>query len=228
MSDLLNNLTEIPPSLLPLATLVLGLLGSIHCVGMCGPLVLAFTKTKKQNYLYQLGRLSGYLFVALSLYFLGVGVRFKLQSEWIVDTTAILLSLFMIIFGLGVFFKGKFDLTGMRPLAKLSEKIYFFGQKYGGKSQFSLGALSIFLPCGLLYGLLAIILISNGPLTVIAAISTFWLGTLPGLVLAPHWFKKLLAPLKSKAPMISSATFIFLGILTLFIRYQQSLNPVCH
>ena len=53
----------------------LGLLGSIHCVGMCGPLVLAVPFPRKMRWqgivIYQVGRLLTYSILGLLMGYIG-------------------------------------------------------------------------------------------------------------------------------------------------------------
>ena len=47
-------------SILPLSVLISSFLGSWHCVGMCGGLVAASTRSPLSVFSYHLGRLIGY------------------------------------------------------------------------------------------------------------------------------------------------------------------------
>ena len=53
---------------------LMGLLGSVHCIGMCGPLVLALPMAQKSNlqkwgvlFLYHFGKISSYSVLGLLL-----------------------------------------------------------------------------------------------------------------------------------------------------------------
>jgi len=60
---------------------LLGLLGSFHCIGMCGPIafVLPINRSKKsimffQSFLYQFGRLITYSFIGFIFGLIGKGL----------------------------------------------------------------------------------------------------------------------------------------------------------
>lgn len=64
------------------AALAMGFVGSLHCVGMCGPIALAmpygrFSTTKSiiARLLYQLGRLSTYTLMGLVLGMMGLSIK---------------------------------------------------------------------------------------------------------------------------------------------------------
>ena len=56
---------------LPWIAFLIGLGGSLHCVSMCGGLVTACAKTKREVAVYQVGRLMGYLLIGLFASVLG-------------------------------------------------------------------------------------------------------------------------------------------------------------
>ncbi|MAZ48717.1 MAG: hypothetical protein CME65_09140 [Halobacteriovoraceae bacterium] len=228
LSDLLTKLSDLPLYLLPLGTLIIGLLGSLHCMGMCGPLVLAFTRTKKQNFHYQGGRLTGYMFLALLFSTFGLGIKSALKSSFFLDFAIYSLAIFIFLYGINILLKGKFDFLKENKMGRLSSSIYSFLKPYIDESQFLVGALSIFLPCGLLYGLIAVVLVANNQFLALISIFTFWLGTLPGLVVAPQGLKKLAPILRLHSPKLSSATFMIIGLATIYFRYQTSIDSSCH
>ena len=227
LSDLLTKLTEVPIYFLPLATLLLGIIGSVHCMGMCGPLVLAFARSKKENLLYQIGRLSGYFFLALGLSTLGVGFKKVVNTGLIMDISIYLLAIFIFLYGVNILLKGKLDFSKKGRWGHLFESFYLKVKPFIEDSQFLLGALSIFLPCGLLYGVLAIILVSGNQFIAIASVFSFWLGTLPGLFAAPFALGRIGKFLKFQSTKLSSLTFMAIGLITIYLRYQASIEGTC-
>jgi len=87
-----------------LAALVIGLLGSLHCVGMCGPLVLAMPFGNKDGGLppvrmvsYHAGRMFTYGILGLGVGFIGEGLRIFLMQQWISIAAGILILLMYFI-----------------------------------------------------------------------------------------------------------------------------------
>lgn len=226
--DLINSLSELPLYFLPLATFLIGLLGSVHCMGMCAPLVLATTQSKKQVLEYQLGRLIGYVFLAMIILSFGSGFRNALSSTIVFDIAVYLLALTIIAYGISIALKGKLDFKTFGFLGRFSSQIYQSTRPYLADSQFLIGALSIFLPCGMLYGLLAVILVSENPMMGILSVIAFWMGTLPGLVFGSQFLSHISKRFKKTSPILSSLLFMTIGLVTIYMRHQASLESCCH
>lgn len=72
-----------------LSAVIIGLMGSFHCVGMCGPIAFMLpvdrhnpTKKLLQVFLYHVGRLTSYGILGLIFGFLGKGLYvFGLQQK---------------------------------------------------------------------------------------------------------------------------------------------------
>ncbi|NUM69752.1 MAG: sulfite exporter TauE/SafE family protein, partial [Ignavibacteriaceae bacterium] len=79
------------------AGLIIGLFGSLHCIGMCGPIVAALGVRKNSHYytsklLYNLGRITTYALIGAVFGFFGAGLEvFGLQQAISVLTGLILL-----------------------------------------------------------------------------------------------------------------------------------------
>lgn len=160
---------------------LLGLVGSAHCAGMCGPLALALPATGNTRatflagrVLYNLGRLLTY--AALGAVFGQLGQSFALAGfqRWIslAAGVVILLSLFASArFTLGQptvvavgWLKSAFSrLLKMRSLG----------------SVFTLGLLNGLLPCGLVYAAAAAAATTGHILDGTLAMLAFGLGTVP-------------------------------------------------
>jgi sulfite exporter TauE/SafE len=102
---------------------------------------------------------------------------------------------------------------------------------------FLVGMLSIFLPCGLLYGVVLGVAAFEHSMYAILSMFFFWLGTVPSMVFAPTILQKILRPLKAKIPKSYALTLILLGLMTISYRVVkfQEINfnnklsaPNCH
>lgn len=216
-----------------LAAFLVGLLGGIHCLGMCGGIVSALTFSLPQNkrshlgsllpmlLAYNTGRISGYMLAGalaggLGAALLAVGgledFRFFLQ---------IVAALFMIALGLylaGVWMGvGKIENAG-RALWQYVEPLgrRFIPLDSVGKA-LPLGFIWGWLPCGLVYSVLIWSLsagsITKGALLMLA----FGLGTLPNLLLmgaAAAWLARFTRhPLVKR---IAGLLVVGLGMLLLW------------
>lgn len=166
------------------SALIFGLLGSFHCVGMCGPIAFMLpvsrdNKLKKflQIFLYHGGRLLSYSIIGLTFGIVGKSLNlFGLQQQ-----LSILMGLLMIVVVLVPL--GRFQKYLSKPVYRIIGKIKSsLGTALKSKSPdtfLSIGFLNGFLPCGLVYiavfGAIATGSIYEGSLYMLL----FGLGTIP-------------------------------------------------
>lgn len=184
----------------PLAALFfLGLSGTGHCIGMCGPLVFAFPgKTGKlsAHLCYHAGRLTTYTMVGIGLGSIGLAVAQISAAAGFDYLTAItriqvlfslLAGVFLLIFGLG-----QLGLTRHPKLISIASPDKIPGFRYLVRSAFFksnpalmalTGMFMGFLPCGLSYAAFARALTASRPLEGGTLLLAFGAGTLPGLLL---------------------------------------------
>jgi len=180
---------------------ILGLGGSLHCVGMCGPIAMALpisaeTKRKMlwQAILYQLGRVCTYTFLGVSFGMLGWGVALAGYQK----TFSLVLGISILAFLLCMLIGTQ---TTFRPLIQIQKMfgfqryIAFVKQKMGKalakpNSTFQVGLLTGLLPCGLVYVALAGSLAISDPWMGGLYMAIFGLGTAPlmTLLMAGHRF----------------------------------------
>lgn len=215
------------------SALMIGLAGSLHCVGMCSPLVLTLAPNRSKNVFYQIGRLSGYLFLgAISGYIVDL-LNFNGNNEFLGSLSAFLIGLSLIVLGLTqlTFFKNKQFHLEFKFLTKIYRKLLQFSKGLNKAGILVVGFSIIFLPCGFLYALVLAAGATAKPLYGATALFFFWLGTLPAVSFGPEIINKLLRPFKAKMPNTSSLFLMGLGILTISYRLiiLYSGNPeLCH
>lgn len=197
--------------------------GSLHCVGMCGGLVTASCSSNSEIIRYQAGRLLGYLFLGLMGGALGSVLQLNEASPYLGLLTGLLMGGLFIFWGLKNF-------KGERPHLHLPGILgrtygYLYKQMVsphqGFSRSFFTGLISIFLPCGLLYGIVISTVALEGTGLALTSMFFFWLGTVPGMVLAPGIVRKVLWPLKKRLPKFYAMGLICLGILTIGVRVSH-------
>jgi uncharacterized protein len=184
------------------AAFLIGLLGGVHCVGMCGGIVGALTvQTPRRerawslHLAYSAGRIASYAAAGAIMGMIGgAGLMFNqvlpVQMLLYVLANLILISMGLYLAGLGM------QLTRLEALgASLWRRVQPYGTKFlpadtAGKA-FLLGTLWGWLPCGLVYSVLATALLSGGAAGGAAVMLAFGLGTLPNLLLAGMAVKRL-------------------------------------
>lgn len=175
-----------------MAAFILGLLGSLHCAGMCGPLALAIPVVSRTRFgffggrmLYNLGRILTY--VLIGALFGMVGETFSLAGfqRWLsVSAGALLL--------LGLFFT---RLTFAKPTTHLVMRIKStfatLLQKRSYPALFALGATNGLLPCGLVYVAAAGAAATGHIISAAEYMLMFGLGTTPVMLAIPLLGRKL-------------------------------------
>ncbi|MEL6615344.1 MAG: sulfite exporter TauE/SafE family protein [Bacteroidota bacterium] len=201
------------------AVFAAGLLGSAHCVGMCGGLVAVLGRgagpsTARQG-AYFAGKTTTYATLGALAGLIGVSASEAASGVQLVATTGLGLVLVVVGLGLcGVLRIGREpgrDAVGrwIRPL--LTRVL----QSRSAGVPFGLGLLNGLLPCGLVYGMLAMAATtgtaSGGALTMAA----FGLSTLPALGLA-GWLGSRLSPGRRVwMQRLGGVLIVALGVLTL-------------
>ncbi len=164
------------------AALLLGFMGSAHCVGMCGPLVLAMPYGKgKRRYLnmavYHLMRGVMYALMGLLIGLLGIGFHL---AGW-QSPISIAAGLMVIAIGIWQMLRnGKFKVNiKSQRVFKWRQKI--LNQSGGLGKQALLGFLNGLLPCGLVYTALAASIAAGGMWASALFMFLFGVATIPAL-----------------------------------------------
>lgn len=168
-----------------IAALVLGLAGSLHCVGMCGPLMLALpiNETTRWSWfrgrlLNQVGRLFTYAVLGLIVGFAGQQLAMAGLQQWLAVLAGVIM-LLMIAWPVGL---NKINRGPFRLVAVLKKALGMWLQRRGSFALFVLGMLNGLLPCGLVYIALASSLALGDTLSSAAFMALFGLGTSPALL----------------------------------------------
>ncbi|EIJ41519.1 hypothetical protein BegalDRAFT_0604 [Beggiatoa alba B18LD] len=179
-----------------LSAFLTGLLGSIHCVGMCGGIVGALTMglpaTTHQSpmrlmpYLltYNLGRLGSYAFAGGIAGFLGGQFTEQLPQPHLVGM--VISGIFMIL--LGLYLGGwwqvltKFEKLGATLWRKIQPISRYFLPVKNPVQALGLGIIWGWLPCGLVYTALMLALATGNAIDGSLLMLFFGLGTLPMLL----------------------------------------------
>lgn len=135
---------------------LLGLLGSLHCVGMCGPIVLALPMYKKSwgkvvvsRMLYNSGRIITYALLGAIIGVLGLSVSIAGYQQKL----SLIAGILMIVFAFGSlhFLRIKIDFGANRLHRFVKNSLGRFLKKRTFFASFLVGFTNGFLPCGLVY-----------------------------------------------------------------------------
>jgi uncharacterized protein len=208
--------------------LTIGLVGSLHCVGMCGPIAVALPLGKRSfadrafgGLLYNIGRTITYGAMGAVFGFLGQGIEMAGFQQW----ASILLGVVMIMsVFFPYFFKGQFnpDKLGQGVTLKLIGKLRKMFGNQSKKNLLIIGLLNGLLPCGLVYVAIAGAINTNDVLTGILFMIAFGLGTIPLLLAVSLAGDFIGSTLKKKLNRVIPAFIVILGII--FILRGMSLG----
>jgi len=207
-------------------------LGSLHCLGMCGPLVCAAAPNRWLWWAYQVGRLGGYLFLGFIAGSLGRLVLNQLWTSVLPWASAFAIAGSFILLGVQIYRgRGFLKYKGPTFLSKVVKSrfsaavphhlnSYFFHHMGRVVNVFSVGFVSIFLPCGWLYGYVVAAVALGEPSKAVVFLFAFWLGTLPALAVSSLFFQKILISIQKIAPKTAGALLIVVGFIALGIKTQ--------
>lgn len=212
-----------------LSAFIIGILGSGHCLGMCGGITTLLTSALPQQskynkttliLAYNFGRIVSYSFIGALVGFSGsiaaknmgvplAGLRF---------ISAIFLILLGLYIGQWLLWLNRIEQIGKviwRYLSPLSKRFIPINSPL---KAFSLGALWGWLPCGLIYSMLTWSLASGHMLSGALIMTCFGLGTLPALLIMSYSLveaKKLLIHKAFRTSM--GAALIIYGVYSLYL-----------
>lgn len=215
---------------------LLGLVGSLHCAVMCGPLIVAVSSAgasgssfSTSRFVYNFGRIATY--AAIGLLSGAVGKTFVLAGiqRWLsLGAGAVIL--------LGLLLSTRFTLKTpfAKAVVKLKSVFARLLQQRTLASQFLLGALNGLLPCGLVYIAAAGAATTLSPAGGALHMAAFGAGTLPmmfGLGAASDQLRFIALRFQKSIPIcvMLVAILLLLRGMALGIPYlSPSLNEQAH
>lgn len=236
--------STLSPETLPLDVVLLagtGLAISLgHCIGMCGPLVGAFTVRQKalgiegwrllpHLLLYHAGRLLGYAAIGFALGLLGSATLLTTDGKPAQGALSLVVGVFMLLLGLG--------LAGWLPTQRWVESgplQRFVVRRMGGLldadtpgRRFTLGLGNGFLPCGPVYTIALTAAAAGDGLRGALAMLAFGIGTLPVLLLLGMGVGQLAGRLRRFFNALGAVLVLLLAV-QLILRGLAAWNVVPH
>ena len=201
-----------------LSALSLGLVSSLHCIGMCGPLACHAGSRPGKILLYQLGRLLSYQILALALYFLASSLLQALTPNIQVAILYILGLLYLLI-GISLILK-----KNLFNLKLLPQGLYQKAFPRGKNIPFVLGLISALLPCGLLHAVLLEASMLPSAVLTCFYVFCFWLASAPSLITSALSFKIIKNKIKFSAGPLFGLIYILTGLYLIYIRQATLLH----
>lgn len=170
---------------MPYAAFIVGLLGSFHCLGMCGPLVLALpvnaqnkAKALSGRMVYNGGRILTYALIGLIMGMFGQSLCF-VSSQQVLSVAVGFLILMLILLPVHISRRSSFVSPVARFTSKVKQQFALQFKKKTYSAYFFSGMLNGLLPCGLVYVALAGAIATGNSFSGMAYMTLFGLGTLP-------------------------------------------------
>ena len=199
--------------------LTIGLIGSFHCIGMCGPIAVSLP-LKNHSYfskiagslIYNIGRSITYGILGLLFGLLGRGIQLAGFQQW----TSILLGVLMIAGVLFPYlFKQKINLntlfTGYAGRLINNLRKLFSNRSYS--SLLGIGLLNGLLPCGLVYVAIAGAINTNHVVSGALFMILFGLGTIPMMLVVSLAGNVISVKLRTSMRKLVPYFIVLLGIL---------------
>lgn len=170
-----------------LSALVLGIAGSVHCVGMCGPIALAVPGASgppwarwRSTLLFNGGRITSYALLGSAVGALGLGLQLAGLQQVVAITCGGLLLSSVVLPGLFARWSpsGRLALGIGRLRGVLARNL----KRTGPEAIFFTGMLNGLLPCGLLYAALLGAGATGSPAQGMLFMAGFGAGTWPALM----------------------------------------------
>jgi sulfite exporter TauE/SafE len=201
-----------------ISAFIFGLLGSFHCVGMCGPIAFLLPVDRTNNFkkitqifIYHFGRIFSYAIIGFSFGLVGKSLSiFGFQQELSIAIGVIML-LFLLV---PVIQRKKYQLTakGFKIISKLKQSLGKELKKKSPDTFFTVGFLNGFLPCGLVYMAILGAIATGTALKGSFYMMLFGLGTIP-LMTTAIWVGNFLST--SVRQNIRKTIPVFLGIIAI-------------
>lgn len=202
-----------------IAGLTLGAAGSLHCIGMCGPLALALPVQQQPPtlrfislLLYQLGRVITYTTIGVLFGLVGRGIYLAGYQQWFSIVAGVLvLVLAMLYYG-----------RHRRVQVRFLNRFYFFVQQQLARLLRSaqrpvgfllMGMANGLLPCGMVYLALAATLSFNSIGQSAAFMAAFGMGTLPAMMLLGYAARIIRPAVRARFRQLVPFFVVVMGVL---------------
>ncbi len=215
-----------------LAVFLIGLLGGVHCAGMCGGIVSALSLQSPLSaakprspwtihLAYNLGRIASYTIAGAVIG--AVGSLGLLLDNWLPVQIALYIAANLMMVALGLYLTGVTQTLAFTERAGqwLWRRVQPLTRRFlpvrGVAQAFPLGMLWGWLPCGLVYSVLTMTLLSGSAIRGAAIMLAFGLGTLPNLMLAGLLLVRFRSIVQGRALRLGSGLIVLsFGLWGLF------------
>lgn len=224
--------------------LATSVLGSLHCVGMCGPIVSLYSgdlrlQSMRQAHLsYHGARLISYCLLGAAAGVLGASLDLGGRLVGIEEAAALIAGTLIVAWGSAQLLDGLgwFSFPSESPswgglYRYISRRLARFYSLSPSIRAGLLGFVSAFLPCGWLFGFITTAASTGHPVSGGLVMAAFWAGTVPGLLGAAKLIRVMAHYLGPQLRWVMPCMLICLGLTTVWVRsslMSDGERPPCH
>jgi len=201
------------------SALIFGLLGSFHCVGMCGPIAFmlpvdrsnSFRKVS-QIFIYHFGRLLAYSLIGLFFGLVGKSLYiFGIQQQLSIVIGALMI--LVVLIPTQTFNKYNFSKPIYKLISKVKSSLGKALKKKTPDTFLTIGFLNGFLPCGLVYMAVFASMTMQNAFQGSIYMTLFGLGTIPLMTTAIYFGKFLNTSIKQRIQKAVPVFVVIIGVL---------------
>ncbi len=198
---------------------IFGILGSLHCVGMCGPIAFMLPVNRENSLkkwsqigTYHFGRILSYSLIGLFFGWMGKGLYiFGLQQQLSIIIGALMI--IVVLLPVKQFNRYNFSVPIHKFISKIKSALGKELKKKTADTFLTIGFLNGFLPCGLVY---MAVFASIGMQSAIHGglyMALFGLGTVPLMTSAIYLGKFLNLKVKNRIQKAIPVLVVVIGLL---------------
>jgi len=231
---------------------VSSLLGSLHCAGMCGPLVAAYAGMPGPNSpwrrratahaAYSIGRLVAYATLGGCAGAFGAALDHAGTLAGFSRAAAIVSGGLIALWGLHAFLEARGARLARIEAPSAVRRLFARAMKAvatrpAAERAAILGVGTALLPCGWLYAFVVTAAGTGSAPAGALVMAVFWTGTLPVMIAFGETIRAMSGPLRRHVPAACAVVLMVLGLLTVFGRAQldpfsatssDPSTPACH
>jgi len=201
------------------SALIFGLLGSFHCIGMCGPIAFMLPvdrsnsfKKASQIFTYHIGRLLAYTLIGLCFGLIGKSLYiFGIQQQLSIGIG--ILMIIIVLIPTQTFNKYNFSKPIYKVISKVKSALGKALKKKTADTFLTIGFLNGFLPCGLVYMAVFASLTMSSAVESSLYMMLFGLGTIPLMTTAIYLGKFLNGRVKQRIQKAIPIFVVIIGLL---------------
>jgi sulfite exporter TauE/SafE len=210
---------------------VVSLLGSQHCVAMCGGLVGFVSGNGRRTPIvvgaYQFGRWFGYATLGVVFGWVGKSVDALFELGGVADAASSIAAVLMIWWGASRLLVAIGIRRPARPLLRpkpnfgasgFTAAMHWAGRYSATRRALVLGLLTGLLPCGWLYAFVLTAAGTGDAFSGFLVMTAFWLGSVPALLGASALFEGAVHFFGRRAPTLAAVLLMVAGLGTLLTR----------